>query len=124
MRYPVRGRLRRLHAEKMMGESVDGTFERRLKQVETFCEAALSRRTQFKFDKSRFGWSRIPLLGCVVGEGSRTVQQGKAQAVNDWPEPTCLEDVISFRAFANYLREFIPRFSELDQRLKTVTKKL
>ena len=58
------------------------------------------------------------MLGFVVGEGAKTVQQGKADALNNWPDPTSLEDVISFRAFANYLREFIPRFSELDQHLK------
>ena len=63
------------------------------------------------------------MLGFVVGEGKRTVQPGKAQALRCWPDPKCLDDVVSFRAYANYLREFIPRFSELDQHLKNATKK-
>ena len=104
-------------------ESFNDVFERHLRQVELFCEAAKTRCIQFKLDKSKLGWSRIPLLGFVAGEGSKTVQQGKAQALHDWPEPSTPDDVISFRAFANYLREFIPRFSELGQHLKTATKK-
>ena len=63
------------------------------------------------------------MLGLVVGEGTRTVQPGKAQALKDWPDPKALDDVVSFRAFANYLRDFILRFQELDQRLKSLTKK-
>ena len=98
--------------------------ERHLRQVEIFCEVASAKNIQFNFGKTKLGWSIIPLLGFVVGEGAKTVQQGQAQALNDWPDPTSLEDVVSFRAFANYLREFIPRFSELDQRLKTATKKV
>ena len=98
-------------------------FERRLRQVELFCETAQKRRIQFKLDKSKLAWSCIPFLGFVTGEGSETVQAGKAQSLHVWPEPSCLEGVVPFRAFANYLREYIPRFSELGQRLKTATKK-
>ena len=59
----------------------------------------------------------------VVGRGTRTVQPGKAQALRDWPEPTKAEHVVSLRAFANYLRAFIPNFLEIDQHLKNITKK-
>ena len=55
------------------------------------------------------------MLGMVVGRGTRTVQPGKAQALRDWPMPTKAEHVVSFRAFANYLRSFIPNFLEIDQ---------
>ena len=63
------------------------------------------------------------MLGSVVGQGTRTVQPGKAQALKEWPAPSSIDDVVSFRAFTNYLREFIPRFQELDARLKLCTKK-
>ncbi len=105
------------------GESDDEVFERHLVQLEIFFKAAAEKKIQFKLDKSKFAWERIPLLGFVVGQGLRTVQPGKAQALVDWPDPKTLDDVISFRAFANYLREFIPRFQELDVRLKSTTKK-
>ena len=63
------------------------------------------------------------MLGFVVGQGKRKVQPGKAQALDKWPDPKCIEDVTSFRAYANFLREFIPSFLEDDQRLKVCTKK-
>ena len=71
--------------------------------------------------KTKFGYPRIPMLGMVVGRGTRTVQPGKAQALRDWPMPTEKEHVVSLRAFANYLRAFIPNFMEIDQHLKNIT---
>lgn len=104
-------------------ETDDQVFERHLRQLELFFGAAKKKRVQFKLEKSRLGWTRIPMLGFEVGEGTRTVQPGKMQALRSWPDPTCIEDVTSFRAYANFLREFIPRFAELDVRLKSCTKK-
>jgi len=104
-------------------ETQEHVFDRHIRQLEVFFSAAMQKKIQFKLVKSRLGWSRIPLLGFEVGEGTRTVQAGKAKALEEWPDPKCLEDVVSFRAFANYLREFIPRFQELDSRLKVCTKK-
>ena len=105
-------------------ETYDDVVERHIAQLEVFFTAAKRRKIQFKLDKSKFLWNRIPLLGFVVGEGTTTVQPGKAQALVEWPMPKTLDDVVSFRAFANYLREFIPQFTELDQTLKTATKKV
>ncbi len=104
-------------------ETPDQVWERHLSQLELFFQAASAKKIQFKLEKSKFGWSRIPMLGFTVGEGRRTVQPNKTQALRDWPQPKSLDDVVSFRAFANFLREFIPRFTELDQRLKLATKK-
>ena len=104
-------------------ESGDEVFERHLEQLAVFLGAAKDKKIQFKLEKSKIGFSRIPMLGFIVGEGMRTVQPGKAQALADWPMPKTLDDVISFRAFANYLREFIPSFQENDARLKKCTKK-
>ena len=63
------------------------------------------------------------LLGFVMGCGLKTVQPGKADALRNWPDPSSLDDVASFRAIANYLREFTPRFQALDMFLNTATQK-
>ena len=52
------------------GESFNGVLERHLRQVELCCEAATSRRIQFKLDKSRPGWPRIPIPGFCNWRGS------------------------------------------------------
>ena len=85
--------------------------------------AAAKRNVQFKLVKSKFAFGQIPLLGFVAGRGERKVQPEKAQALKDWPDPSNTSDVVSLRAYGNYLREFIPNFMKLDQRLKTMTKK-
>ena len=47
----------------------------------------------------------------------------KAQALRDWPDATSLEDVVSMRAYANYIREYIPDFAALDRYLRPYLKK-
>ena len=105
------------------GEKEDDCFERHLCHLEQFMSTAQKRRVQFKLEKAKFAWEKIPILGFEAGRGTRTVTPGKAQALRDWEPPKNKEDVISFRAFANFLREFIPSFLLHDQRLKEMTKK-
>ena len=50
-------------------ETNEQVFDRHLRQLECFFKAAQARNIQFKFDKSKLGWNRIPMLGFVVGEG-------------------------------------------------------
>ncbi|MEO2123515.1 MAG: RNase H-like domain-containing protein, partial [bacterium] len=47
----------------------------------------------------------------------------KADALRDWPDPSDIADIVSFRAYANWIREYIPNFIELDAPLRTYTKK-
>eukprot|EP00969_Alexandrium_andersonii_P235097 10380480-Alexandrium_andersonii.AAC.1 len=47
----------------------------------------------------------------------------KAKALREWPDPKGLDDVVSFRAFVNFVKEFIPSFQELDRFLRPHTKK-
>ena len=92
------------------GESEDQTFERHLQHLEQFLKTAKHRKVQFKLDKAKFAHASVPILGFEAGRGKRRVAPGKAQALKDWPLPTCKEDVCSFRAFANFNREFLPTF--------------
>ena len=73
--------------------------------------------------KCKWAHSRIQLLGFVVGEGTRSVDEDKFTQLRNWPDPTSTGDIVSFRAFANYLREYIPDFPELDAGLKKYAKK-
>ena len=112
-----------ISTDPLPGESEEELFQRHLEQLEVFLNAASKKKIQFKLEKSKFCYERVPMLGFVVGQGKRTVQPGKAQALEEWPAPKSLDDVASLRAFANYLREFLPSFQEHDSRLKAVTKK-
>ena len=62
-------------------EDFDTTWEHHLDQLCILCDAAAAKCIQFKFEKSMIGYAQIPMLGFVVGEGKRTVQPGKQQAL-------------------------------------------
>ena len=55
--------------------------------------------------------------------GVRKVDAVKAIALRNWPDASCLEDIVSMRAYANYIREYIPNFADLDVFLRPCLKK-
>ena len=73
--------------------------------------------------KSKFGHEYIDLLGFRLGKGKKFVDPSKADALERWPDPKRLEDIVSFRAYANFIREFIPGFMDYDAALRKYTKK-
>ena len=46
-----------------------------------------------------------------------------AYALRAWPEPSCLEVLASFRAYANWVRDYIPGYLEIDKKLRPYGKK-
>lgn len=60
----------------------------------------------------------VCLVGFVVGKHGKLPDPAKVKALNEWPDPQEICDIVSQHAFANYLREFIPRFVEIVQPLK------
>ena len=78
---------------------------------------------QFKLDKCLWAQLEVPLLGFVLGNGARRVDPKKVEAVRNWPAPKCVDDIVSFRAFVNFIKEFVPAFHEHDQHLRPYTKK-
>ena len=78
---------------------------------------------QFKFTKCKFAHEVLDLLGFRVGHGKRMVDLKKADALKRWPDPQSTDDIVSFHAFANYLKEFIPGFVDIAQPLKAYRKK-
>ncbi|KJZ68052.1 hypothetical protein HIM_12556 [Hirsutella minnesotensis 3608] len=63
-------------------------------------------------------------LGFIVeaGKGIR-VDPEKVQAIQQWQRPCSVKGVRSFLGFANYYRQFIPRFSNIAAPLTALTKK-
>ena len=54
-------------------------------------------------EKSKFAVEEMQMLGFVVGNGKRKLQGSKIQGLLDWPDPQSVADVISFRAYANFI---------------------
>ena len=94
-----------------------------MRHADLFLQRAQTKNIQFKFDKSQFALPKVDVLGFRVGCGERSVQQSKVDAMRNWPGPKGCDDVVSFLAFVNFLREFVPTFHEHAQYLKPYTKK-
>ena len=53
----------------------------------------------------------------------RKVGAAKATALRNWPDASFQEDIVSMRAYANYIREYIPNSADLDMYLRPYLKK-
>ncbi len=63
------------------------------------------------------------MLGFRVGRGTRMVDPSKAEALRNWPAPQSTEDLNSFLAFANFIKDFIPSFHDHVRHLRPYVKK-
>ncbi|KJZ68382.1 hypothetical protein HIM_12228 [Hirsutella minnesotensis 3608] len=79
---------------------------------------------QIDIDKCDFEAKSVKYLGFIVeaGKGIR-VDPEKVQAIQQWQRPCSVKGVRSFLGFANYYRQFIPRFSNIAAPLTALTKK-
>ena len=65
----------------------------------------------------------VEFLGHVISAEGVSVEQGKTDAIKQWPVPTCLNEIQQFLGLANYYRKFIFKFSEIAQPLTQLTRK-
>ncbi|KAJ6436286.1 retrovirus polyprotein [Purpureocillium lavendulum] len=79
---------------------------------------------QIDIDKCEFEATSVKYLGFIVeaGKGIR-VDPEKVRAIQEWEAPRSARAVRSFLGFANYYRQFIPRFSNIASPLTALTKK-
>ena len=112
-----------ISTEAYEGDSDDDIVERHIKHCICFLEAARSKKIQFKLAKCHWAQLEIQLLGFRITQGTRKVDPKKAESMRQWPEPRSIDDVQSFLAFANFVREFIPDFHEHARHLRPMTKK-
>ena len=62
-------------------------------------------------DKCEFHCNLCEYLGYMLSPDSLTMAQNKLQAIQDWPEPQKVWDIMSFLGFANFYRRFIYGYS-------------
>ena len=58
-------------------------------------------------NKCEFHCNSCEYLGYMLSPDSLSMAQNKIQAIQDWPEPQKVRDIMSFLRFANFYRRFI-----------------
>ena len=100
--------------------SLDEHRQQVLRVMKKLQEAGL----QLDIDKCEFEQKRVKYLGYIVdSEKGICVDPEKVEAIKAWEPPSTVKGVRGFVGFANYYREFIPKFSEIAQPLTNLTKK-
>ncbi|KAI0993816.1 hypothetical protein K3495_g14368, partial [Podosphaera aphanis] len=102
----------------------DGDLSDHYKKVEEVIRRLEESGLRLDINKCTFATSEVKYLGFVIkaGEGV-TVDPAKIEAIKNWEEPTTVSETRSFLGFANFYREFIPKFSAIAQPLISLTSK-
>ena len=72
-------------------------------------------------DKCEFHCNSCEYLGYMLSPDSLAMAQNKIQAIQDWPEPCKVWDIMSFLGFANFYCHFIYGYSEITVLLMRLT---
>ena len=74
-------------------------------------------------NKCSFHQDTVEYLGYILSPDRLTMDSGKVQTIQDWPEPRKVKDIQSFLGFANFYRRFIYNYSKLTVPLTHLTRK-
>ncbi len=65
-----------------------------------------------KLEKCEFHQSTVQFLGYVITPDGVQMDQGKVEAVRNWPQPITVKELQRFLGFANFYRRFIAQYSQ------------
>ncbi|KAL0190891.1 hypothetical protein M9458_013589, partial [Cirrhinus mrigala] len=66
-----------------------------------------------KLEKCEFHRPSVQFLGYVISAEGVQMDQGKVQAILDWPQPTTIKELQRFLGFSNFYRRFIQNYSSI-----------
>ncbi|KAN0021499.1 hypothetical protein ACTFIU_010099 [Dictyostelium citrinum] len=97
------------------------SIEEHVEHMHKVLEKLRKEKVYLADNKAELFKSNVKFFGHMVSkEGFKPVLD-KVEAINNLPEPTTVTEVRSFLGSCNYLRRFIPNYSELTARLATLT---
>lgn len=94
-----------------------------LETLELVLAAAEDGGLYLKLQKSNISAKEIPLLGCRVGGYGYRADPARVEALQKAAAPSNKKELRSFLGTVNYLRDFVPNFSETTVPLRRLLKK-
>ena len=98
------------------------TWEEHVQHLEQVIETLQKNELQLNAKKCDFAKQFLVYLGFVVGGVQLKIDPSKIQTIMNWPRPSNLTEVRSFVGACQYLRKFIPHFSNIAAPLHALTK--
>lgn len=74
-------------------------------------------------EKYEFHKTTIQFLGYIISPDGIQMDQGKVQAIRNWPRPQTVKELQHFLGFANFYHRFIQHFSHLTASLTSLLRK-
>ena len=68
-----------------------------------------------------YSWRQLAYLGHVISAKGVATDEGKVEAIKNWPTPTNVTEVQSFLGFTGYYHRFIPKFMQVAHPLHELT---
>ncbi len=66
-----------------------------------------------KAEKCSFHQSSVHFLGYIIDNSGIQMDEGKVEAIRNWPVPTTIKELQRFLGFSNFYRRFIHKYSSI-----------
>lgn len=86
-------------------------FETHVQEVRAVLQCLIDHQLYAKVQKCEFHQTQISFLGYIISAEGVTMDNGKVEAVVNWPQPTNVKELQRFPGSANFYRGFIRNFS-------------
>ena len=98
-------------------------FDSHLSRLEEVFQRFRSARLKLKPGKCKLFQREVNYLGHIVSQSGVATDPDKVEAVRNWAQPKCVQEVRSFLGFVGYYRRFCPDFATIAKPLNILTSK-
>ena len=99
------------------------TFEEFLEKLERLFKRLEMHKLTCKAAKTYLGYTKLKILGNIIGDGERRTNPKLVQAVNEFPIPRTVKQLQAWIGLVNYYRSFIPRITDINAPLYQLVRK-
>ncbi len=99
------------------------TLQEHIQHVRSVLQRLIKYQLYAKLEKCEFHTTSVAFLGYIISQEGVAMDEGKVNAVLNWPLPSNIKELQRFLGFANFYRRFIRGFSSIAAPLTNMTKK-